>query len=218
MHSPVVLCMRVVIGEVVTNVSAAGFPIIYKLALPGAGLDQTEVHVNGFRCFLFHRVVGEAFSGGVVDADCSWWLWVPKFCEGSADWHGLLTNIEGGADFGFSGGRHPIVKNLGDGEDRAVERGVGDWWLDRVGGFVAKKVVVTYPDASDGFGKVVGVTVEVQDHITGTVADGGVGVGHSIIQEPNGCVTVFLCSFQLLGRNGANGNEHCMVDGDSVVE
>ena len=36
--------------------------------------------------------------------------------------------------------------------------------------------------------------MEVKDHVTGAVLDGGVGVGRSIKQEPNGCVTVFLHS------------------------
>ena len=55
--------------------------------------------------------------------------------------------------------------------------------------------MATNTAASAGFRKVGVVTVEVQDHVTGAVADGGVGVGRSIIQEPNGCVTGFLHSF-----------------------
>ena len=54
-------------------------------------------------------------------------------------------------------------------------------WLGRVSGLVAKEVVATYVDASYGFIKLGGVTVEVQDHVTGAVVDGGVGVGRSII-------------------------------------
>ena len=69
--------------------------------------------------------------------------------------------MEGGADFGFSGGRHHVVENLEDGVDRAVERGVGDGWLGRVIGLVAKEIVATYAAASAGFIKVGGVTVEV---------------------------------------------------------
>ena len=60
--------------------------------------------------------------------------------------------------------------------------------------------------------------MELQYHVTGVVADGGVGVGRSIIQEPNGCVMVFLRRFRLLGSNGTDGNEYSRVDGDSVVE
>ena len=48
---------------------------------------------------------------------------MPKLCEDSADWHGLLTIMESGANFGFSGRRHHVVENHGEGEDRALERG-----------------------------------------------------------------------------------------------
>ena len=60
--------------------------------------------------------------------------------------------------------------------------------------------------------------MEVQEHVTGDVVDGGVGVVRSIIQDPNGCVTIFLRCFRLLGRNGADSKEHGRVDGNSVVE
>ena len=73
------------------------------------------------------------------------------------------------------------MENIGDGVDRAVERGVGDRWLGRASGLVAKEVMFTYAAASAGFGKVGGVTVEVQDHVTGSIADVRVGVGRSII-------------------------------------
>ena len=83
---------------------------------------------------------------------------------------------------------------------------------------VANAIVATNAAASAGFGKVGGVTVEVQDHVTGNVSDGSVRVGHSIIEEPNGCVMGCLRCFQLLGSNDAGGNEHGRVDSDSVVE
>ena len=46
---------------------------------------------------------------------------------------------------------------------------------------VGKEVLDTDAAASAGFGKVEGVTVEVQDHVTGAVADDGVGVGRRIM-------------------------------------
>ena len=67
--------------------------------------------------------------------------------------------MEGGAGFGFSGGRHHVVENLGDGEDRFVERGAGDWWLGRVGRLVAKEVVATDGDESSGSGNLGGFDV-----------------------------------------------------------
>ena len=54
------------------------------------------------------------------------------------------------------------MENFGVGVDRAVERGVGDWWIVRISGLVAKEVLATYAAASSGFGKVGCVTVEVQ--------------------------------------------------------
>ena len=48
-----VMGRRVVLGEVVTEVSAAGFPINEKLALTGAVLDPIEAHIDGFGYFCF---------------------------------------------------------------------------------------------------------------------------------------------------------------------
>ena len=182
-----VMGMRVVLGEVVTEVSSVGFPINEKLALPGAVLDPIEAHIDGFGYFLFDCAVGKAFCGIVVDAVCSQWLRVPEFLEGSAYQNGLLAIVKGGTNFGFSGRRHHVVEDLGDGMDKAVERGVSARWLGRVSGLVAKEIVATDAVASAGFVKVGGVTVEVQDHVTGALSDGGVRVGRSIIEEPNGC-------------------------------
>ena len=79
--------------------------------------------------------------------------------------------------------------------DRSVKRGVCERWLGRVSGFFAKEIVATNAAARAEFGKVGGVTVEVQDHVTGAILDGGVWVGRSIIEEPNGCVTGCLRCF-----------------------
>ena len=137
---------RVVLVKVVTKVSADEFPINKKLALLGVVLDPIEAHANGFESFLFDRSIGKSCSGGVVDADWSRWLRVTEFCESSAYRHSLLTIMEGGADFGFSGGCHHVAENFGDDVDRAVERGVCDRWIGRVSGLVANEVVATYED------------------------------------------------------------------------
>ena len=79
------------LDELVTKVSASRFPINEKLALLGAVLDPSEAHVDGFGYFLFDCVVGEAFSGGVLDVNWCRWLQVPEFCECSVDQNGLLT-------------------------------------------------------------------------------------------------------------------------------
>ena len=104
-----VMVRRVVLGEVVTKVSASGFPINEKLTLSGAVLDPIEAHIDGFGYFLFDCAVGKTFHGRVVDADWSRWLQVPEFLEGSAYWHGLLAIVKGGTNFAFSSGRHHVV-------------------------------------------------------------------------------------------------------------
>ena len=111
------------LDELVTEVSAAGFPINEKLALTGAVLDPIEAHIGGFGSSLLYCAVGEAFRGRVVDANWSRWLRVSEFLEGSAYWHGLLAIVKVGTDFVFGGRRHHVVEYLGDGMDRVVERG-----------------------------------------------------------------------------------------------
>ena len=84
------------LGEIATEVSAAGFPINEKLALPSAVLYPIEAHINGFEYFLFDCAVGEAFRGRVVNTDWSRWLRVPEFLEGSTYRSGLLAIVKSG--------------------------------------------------------------------------------------------------------------------------
>ena len=79
--------------------------------------------------------------------------------------------------------------------DRDVKRGVRVSWLGRVSWFVAKEIVATNAAASAGILKEGGITMEVQDHVTGVISDGGVWVGRRVIEEPNGCVTGCLSCF-----------------------
>ena len=94
---------------------------------------------------------------------------MPEFQEGSSYWHGLLAIVKSGTYFGFSGGRHHVVGYLGDSIDRAVERGVSERWLVRVSGLVSNEIVATDATESARFGKVGGVTVEEQNHVTGVI-------------------------------------------------
>ena len=75
---------------------------------------------------------------------------MPEFLEGSAYRYGLLTVVKSGTNFSFRGGRHNVVKYLGDGMYRAVKRGVCERWLGRVSGVVYKKIVATNAAASAG--------------------------------------------------------------------
>ena len=75
---------------------------------------------------------------------------MPEFLEGSAYRHGLLAVVKIGTDFSPSGGRHHVVKDLGDGMYRAVKRGVCEIWLGRVSVVAAKKIVATNAAVSAG--------------------------------------------------------------------
>ena len=146
-----VLGRRVVLGEIVAEVSSARFPINEKLALPGAFLDPIEANIDGFGYFFLYGAVCETFRGRVVDADWSWWLQVPNFLESSAYRHGLLAIVKSATNFGFSGGRHNVVKDLGDNMDRSIKRDLCERWLGRVSGFFAKEIMANNAAASAGF-------------------------------------------------------------------
>ena len=46
-----------------------------------------------------------------------------KIGKGGANGNSLLANEKSGANFGFGGGSHDIGKNLGKGEDGAIDDG-----------------------------------------------------------------------------------------------
>ena len=77
-------------------------------------------------------------------------MWVPEFLEGIAYRHRLLAVVKSGTDFSLSGGRHHVVKDLGDGMYRTVKRVFCERWRGRVSGVVAKKIVAAKGAASTG--------------------------------------------------------------------
>ena len=75
---------------------------------------------------------------------------MPEFLEGSAYQHGLLDVVKSDTNLSLSGGRHHVIKDLGDGMDRAVKRGVRERCLSRVSRVVAKEILATDAAASAG--------------------------------------------------------------------
>ena len=51
-------------------------------------------------------------------------LGMSKLSKGSANWNGLLAVEKSWSNFGFGGGGHDIEKNLGKGEDGAIDGGL----------------------------------------------------------------------------------------------
>ena len=74
--------------------------------------------------------------------------------------------------------------------------------------------------ATEGFriGEVQGVTVDVQDYVAGTVANGCIQVTGGIVEKPQGFVVCFVGALGLGCSDGTDGGEHGDVDGDHIVE
>ena len=74
--------------------------------------------------------------------------------------------------------------------------------------------------AAAGFwmGEVRGVTVDMQDHVTGGVANGRVRVSDSIVEQPQGFVMCFVGSLGLGCSDRTKGDEHGDVDSYFILE
>ena len=66
-------------------------------------------------------------------------------------------------------------------------------------------------------GEVRGVTVDMQDHVAGGVANGCVWVRGCIIEQPQGFVICFVSALGLGCSDGTEGDEHGDVDGNCIV-
>ena len=141
-----------------------------------------------------------------------------ELSEGGTDGHSLPTVEEGGANFGFGGGGHDIGHDLGEGMDGAVEGRVGAWCAGRVGGPVAEEVVAAGTASGFWLRKVGGVTVDVQDHVAGVVADGRVWMRGGVIDQPKDGAVGVLGGFGLLGCEGAKSDLHGWVDGNGIIQ
>ena len=99
-----VMCGRVVLGEVVSQVGAARGPEEVVLALFDSVLEPVEAHVYGFGAALLDSVREDAVSDCIVCFEGSGWLGMAKFNEGLSDGASILSGHEGGSGLGFRGG------------------------------------------------------------------------------------------------------------------
>ena len=67
--------------------------------------------------------------------------------------------------------------------DGTVETRKSCGWLGHVRANVTQEIVSTSADAGSRFGELVGVTVNVEDHVTGGIPDRGVGVRGVVIEQ-----------------------------------
>ena len=87
--------------------------------------------------------------------------------------------------------------------DWAIEFGLLERCLGWIGGVLAEEEVPSGLAAGFRDGKVGAITVNVEDHVAGVIADGGPGVCGCIIEELNNCSRSSIGGFGLDGSNGA---------------
>ena len=83
---------------------------------------------------------------------------------------------------------------------------------------VAEKIMAPSAASCAGRGKLRDVTVDVYNHVTCGVPNGGVAIGIGIVEDPQGCIVGLFGGLILLGREGAKGNKNDGINGDGIIE
>jgi hypothetical protein len=216
-----VMSGRVMFSEVVSQIVSAAAPVDKELALGDAVSDPVEAHVDGFGAALFDGVVGNARGTGVVGLDGSGWLGMSHLGEGGPEPGTIFGIVEEGAKFGF-GGR-------GDNsfDDGAVDmNGTIERRRSRVGirgcGWIFGKRAEEEGSTGTGAGlslrEVRGVAVDVENHPAGGVADSGIWMGGTVVEELSYSLSSGFSPFGLGRSESTKGNEHGGVYGASIVE
>ena len=140
------------------------------------------------------------------------------FGNSGANGDGLLAVEISGSNFGFGRRAHHIVHDFGHSVKRAI-RGQGQrrrfQGIERT---QSEKEVAARAAAGFRLGEVQGVTVDVQYHVAGGVANGRFWVSGGIVEQPQGFVVCFVGALGLGCSDGTEGDEHGDVDGDLIVE
>ena len=105
------------------------------------------------------------------------------FGEQGAYWDGLLAVDVCGSNFGFGSRTQHVGHDAGNRVDGTIETRTSGGWLGHVRANFAHEMVSTRAAAGSRFGEVGGVAVNVEDHVTGGIPDGGVGVRGGVIEK-----------------------------------
>ena len=106
-----------------------------------------------------------------------------EFFEGIAERDGFLAVDKEGTNFGFSSRGHDVAEDVASGMKRSVVRWLSagfDGWVDC---FVAEIEVAASTASCFGLGKIGCITMDVECHSAGFVADDGVRVGCCVVEE-----------------------------------
>ena len=162
--------------------------------------------------------MGDAGSAGIVGLDGRGGLWVAHFNEGRAERYAVARIVVEATKLGFSGGRHNIFENVADSVDGAVVGGKRSWGFGWIWRKMAEEEVATDSAAGFGLRQIGGITADPEYHVAGTVADGGIKVGGTVVQKFCEGFGGFFGAFRLGSSKGAKSNEHGGVDSTCIVE
>ena len=89
-----------------------------------------------------------------------------------------------GSNFVLGSRTHHVGHDVVNGVDGTVETRTSGGWFVHAGSNITQKIVSTSAAAGTRFGGLVGVAVNVEDHVTGGITDCGVGVCGGVIEQP----------------------------------
>ena len=119
----------------------------------------------------------------------------------------FLTVDKEGTNFGFGGGGHDMTEDVARCVDGPVVARRRSGRLRWIGWILGEEKVATNAAAGSGLGEVVGaITVIVQDHVAGMVANDSIRMRCCIIKEVNNGVESVLGGLGLRGSDGSDGN------------
>ena len=205
-------------GEVVTQVVSTFAPVHEELSLSNTVLNPIKAHVHGFGLALSHSTIGDASSTGIVSLYRCRWLRPSHFEENVADHDPVFSIVKKASEFGFCGRGHDIFEYVADGVDGPVGWGNVGWGLRGIKGLGSEVEVAANTAASFGGGQVGGITVDVEGHVTGCVAEVCIGMCCGVVEESSEGNGSGIGAAGLGCSKGAEGDEHGGVDCTCVEE
>jgi hypothetical protein len=210
----VVMSQRVVLSELISQVGSALLPMDTEVALADTVADPVKAHINCAGSVLFDGVIGDAVGHNIVSLHGSHWLRIAHFSKGIADWACFLAVVEEGVYIGLGGRSEDIAHNIGDNVEHALECWIGV--LSRIGAYEKE---ATSAGSGVSLGHVGGITVIVENHVTGMVSDECIGMGgDGVVEQMCGGFGGGVCSCGLGSSECAKGNKHGTVNDASIVE
>ena len=124
--------------------------------------------------------------------------------------------VEEGTNFGFSGGGQYIFHKVALDVECAIDGGFRGSWVGGIVTVITKPEEATTVGTGFGFGAVGGITVDVEDHVAGSITDGSIGMSGSIVEEVGSGISSSFGANGLGRGQSTQGWEHGIVDGTGI--